>query len=100
MAAGASSDPAAPARGGDGRKATSPLAFPAKPIAAAPMMTSANGTAKKKMPTKASAASATILRFLSARLPTLTTASSTTASTAAFSPKNSACTMATSPNAA
>ncbi len=49
------------------------------------------------MPMNAAAASASIALFLSARLPTRTTASSTIASTAAFSPKNSATTSGTLP---
>ena len=75
-------------------------ALPTKPISAAAKMMSGNGSAKKKMPTKASAAIATSARLLSARLPTRTTASSTTASTAAFRPKNSDCTMPIWPNSA
>ncbi len=59
-----------------------------------------NGTLKKKMPTKAAAASAIIAVFLSARLPTRTTASSTIASTAALRPKNSATNSGTPPKAA
>ena len=63
-------------------------------------MMSGKGMAKKKIPTNAAAASASITLFLSARLPIRTTASSTIASTAAFSPKNSAATTGTLPNAA
>ena len=66
----------------------------------APRMMSGNGTLRKKIATKAAAASPIMTRFLSDRLPTRTTASSTTASTAAFSPKNSAATMPTLPQAA
>ena len=54
------------------------------------MMMIGNGTLKKKIPTKAIAASAIMRRLRSARLPTRTTACTTIASTAAFSPKNSA----------
>ena len=54
---------------------------------------SGNGTPKKKIATNAAAAMPTITRFLSARLPMRSTASSTMASTAAFRPKNSAWTM-------
>ncbi len=59
-----------------------------------------NATPKKKIATKANAASATMTPFFNARLPTRTTASSTIASTAAFSPKNSAATKPTLPYAA
>ncbi len=54
------------------------------------MMMIGKGTAKKKIATKATAASVTMMRLRSARLPTRTTACSTIASTAAFNPKNSA----------
>jgi hypothetical protein len=64
------------------------------------MMMIGKGTAKKKIATKAIAASAIMMRFFSARLPTRTTASMTMASTAAFSPKNSASTKLTLPKAA
>ena len=50
------------------------------------------GTLKKKIATNAAAASAIMMRLRSARLPTRTTAWITIASTAAFSPKNSAST--------
>ena len=63
-------------------------------------MISGNGTSKTKMATNAAAASATITRFRSARRPMRTTASSTIASTAALSPKNSASTTGTSPSPA
>ena len=63
-------------------------------------MMSGNGTSKKKIATKATAASAIMTRLRSARLPTRTTASITIASTAAFSPKNSASTKPTLPKAA
>ena len=59
-----------------------------------------NGTAKKKIAMKLAAASAIMMLFLSARLPMRTTASSTIASTAAFKPKNNACTTPTLPSAA
>ena len=52
------------------------------------------------MAMKARAAIPTMTRFLSARLPIRTTASSTIASTAAFRPKKSAWTMPTWPKAA
>ena len=54
------------------------------------------GTSNRKIPTNASAASATMARFLSARLPMRRTASTTTASTAAFRPKKTHCTRRTS----
>ena len=63
-------------------------------------MMSGKGSLRKKMPTNAAAATPTIARFLSARRPMRTTASSTTASTAALRPKNSACTAPTLPKAA
>ena len=50
------------------------------------------GTAKKKMPTNAAAASAINARLLSARLPIRITASTTIASTAALSPNSNAVT--------
>jgi len=56
-----------------------------------------NGTARKKIATNASAASATINLFFNARLPMRSTASSTMASTAAFNPKNNAVTIGTLP---
>jgi hypothetical protein len=56
-----------------------------------------NGTSKKKIATNAAAASATIARFLSARLPTRITASMTTAITAGASPKNMPATIGTWP---
>ena len=59
---------------------------------------SGNGTPRKKIATNAAAAIPTMTRFLSARLPIRTTASSTIASTAAFRPKNSAWTIPTLPN--
>ena len=49
-------------------------------------MISGNGTSRKKIATNAAAAMATITRFLSDRLPIRTTASTTTATTAGFSP--------------
>ena len=49
------------------------------------------------MATKAATASATIGQPLSARFETLISASSTTASTAAFSPNSRPCTSGTSP---
>src|SRR5260370_16451881 len=49
------------------------------------------------MPTKAAAASTSIARLLSARLPTRCTAWSTIASTAAFRPKKNAATAGTLP---
>ena len=52
---------------------------------------------KKKMPTKAAAASARITLFFSDRLPMRTTASSTMARTAALSPKNNAAIAGTLP---
>ena len=58
-------------------------------LAAARTM-SGNGASRKKIATKAAAASPIRTRFLSARLPIRTTASSTMASTAAFSPKKRA----------
>ena len=61
------------------------------------MMMSGKGTLKKKIATKAMAASAIITRLRRARLPTRTTAWITIASTAAFSPKNSASTKPTLP---
>ena len=59
-----------------------------------------NGTAKKKIATKAAAASACMGRLFSARLPMRMTASTTIASTAAFSPKNAAATKPTWPQSA
>ena len=55
------------------------------------------GTAKKKIATNESAASAIMTLFFSARLPIRTTAWSTMASTAAFKPKKMPATMPTSP---
>ena len=57
-----------------------------------------NGTSKKKSATNAAAASARIVLFLRARLPTRSTASTTITSTAAFSPKNRPCTSGTLPS--
>ena len=57
-------------------------------------------TAKKKSATNAAAATARCAGVFRARLPIRTIASITTASTAAFSPKNSACTGPTEPKAA
>src|SRR5436190_23535744 len=71
----------------DRPNALSPAALPAQPISAAAATTIANDTAKKKIPTKASPASAIRIGLLSALLPILTTASRTMAMTAAFSPK-------------
>ena len=64
------------------------------------MMMTGKGTSKKKIATKAIAASAIMMRLRSARLPTRTTAWITIASTAAFRPKNSASTNPTLPKAA
>ena len=61
------------------------------------MMMIGKGTLKKKIATKAMAASAIISRLRNARLPTRTTAWTTIASTAAFSPKNTASTKPTLP---
>jgi hypothetical protein len=58
------------------------------------------GTPKKKIATKAAAASASMARFFKALDPTRTTACSTIARTAALRPKNSAATMPTSPKPA
>ena len=63
-------------------------------------MISGNGTPKAKMARNAAAAMPTITLFFNARLPMRMTASITMASTAAFRPKNSACTMPTEPKAA
>ena len=64
------------------------------------MMMIGKGTAKKKIATKAIAASAIMTLLRKARLPTRTNASITIASTAALSPKNSASTKLTLPKAA
>ncbi len=55
------------------------------------------GTLKKKIATKAIAASAIMIRLRSARFPTRISAWITIASTAAFNPKNSASTNPTLP---
>lgn len=60
-------------------------------------MMSGNGTAKPKIATKEAAAMATIAPFFRAREPMRMTACTTMASTAAFSPKNSASTGPTLP---
>ncbi len=61
------------------------------------MMMIGKGTLKKKIATKAIAASASMTLLRSARFPTRTSAWITIASTAAFSPKNSASTKPTLP---
>ncbi len=77
-----------------------PLLAPKYPITPAEMMMIGKGTLKKKMAMKAVAARAIMIRLRSARLPTRTTAWMTMASTAAFSPKNSASMTPTLPKAA
>ena len=84
-----SAAPPLPARGAEAEDRSGRSRPPIRPMAAAPSTISGNGTPRAKMATKASAASTTMALFLSARLPTRRTASTTTASTAAFSPKNS-----------
>ena len=69
------------------------------PIRPAAIMIKGNGIAKKKIATNAAAASACMGRLFSARRPTRIRASTTTASTAAFRPKN-ARHKATSPHSA
>jgi len=60
---------------------------------AAARMRIGKGIAKKKMPMNANAAMAICARLRKARAPTRNTAATTMASTAAFKPENSACTM-------
>jgi len=67
------------------------------PMIPAVMTISGKGTLKKKMPTRANAASTSIGRLFSARLPTRRTAWSTIASTAAFRPRNKAVMTGTLP---
>ena len=77
-----------------------PARAPTKPITPAPMMMTGNGTPKKKIATKAIAGERDHERGSSARAcRSRTTASITIASTAAFSPKNSASTTPTLPKA-
>src|SRR3546814_4539755 len=59
-----------------------------KPISAAASTISGKGTSSTKIATNASAAKPRMTLFFKAREPTRTTACSTTASTAAFNPKN------------
>jgi hypothetical protein len=63
-----------------------------KPMIPAAITISGKGTLKKKIPIKANAASTSIGRLFSARLPTRCTACNTIASTAAFRPRNKAVT--------
>ena len=67
------------------------------PMIPAVMTISGKGTLKKKMPIKANAASTSIGRLFSARLPTRCTACSTIASTAAFRPRYKAVMTGTLP---
>src|SRR3546814_6578607 len=69
-----------------------------KPISAAASTISGRGTSSTKIATNASAAKPRMTLFFKAREPTRTTACSTTASTAAFNPKNNPSTSGTSPS--
>jgi len=71
-------------------KAPGQSRLPANPSDAAASTSAGNGTSKKKIATNPAAAMAFCARPTSARLPMRMTASTTTASTAAFSPKNRA----------
>ena len=85
-------EPAPPAA-----KAPHPALAPAQPISAAAATISGNGAPKAKIATNDAAAMANIAALRSARRPSRTTACSTMASTAAFSPKNNAETKPVSP---
>jgi hypothetical protein len=78
--------------------AAEPARPPRNPRTPAARTISGNGVPKAKIATNDATARPTITRFFSAARPIRNTACSTTASTAAFSPKNSPSTTGTSPS--